>query len=1426
MLSHGQRRAWFLQSRDPADVTLNHGVAYRISGDLDTERLRGAVTTVIARHEILRTTYDLASDGDPRQLVADDTAPAWQEYDLTELAEGSRARRLEVLARRELARPFRLNAETPLRFTLVHTGAGEFVFLMVVHTICWDEHSSVLFGDELAAAYRGGLALSSDSPAQFHEVASLVDEPDEAAVEYWRRAVRPLPELLELPGAPVSAPARTERCVRELPSPLVDRVRAFAAAQAGTPMSVLLSAFQAVIHRYTGAVDFLVAVPVSTRAPESDSVIGYFGNTLLVRARVRPNDSFATFAATVAESWHDAFAHRSVGIDRVVHEVNPHRFAGRDGLEQLVRVGFAVRDEPHGRTLSDGAITAEPIELGGPASAVALTLTVVTGARGTRLEAKYRGDRLDDRLVERLLAHYERLLTHALSGSDCRIGDLDLFDAEERARIMGRSHGELVDTPPTTLTALLQQRATDAPDAVAILVPAGTEAGADLAVTYGQLHRRANRLARWLIGCGIGTEDLVALRLDNSLEFVVAVLAVLKSGAAYLPVDPNDPHERRRELDRDAEPTLLFDPDTLAAAEHAARTLSDTYLADEERVRPLRPGNLAYVIYTSGSTGRPKGVQVAHAAIAEHVLGFGVEGGILASDTLVQSVPVGFDAALLDLFVTLTVGARLVIPKPGAFGDLRYVADLVARLGVTVLHMVPSTLSTLLLLPEVSEWRRLRYVPVGGEALLGELADRFARTFDAELRNYYGPTEAVVAATHRIVEGPQGAGVVSIGVPNRNVCVYLLDARLHPVADGVIGEIYVGGNQVARGYLNRRGLSAHSFVADPFGRGQRLYRTGDLARRCADGGLEFIGRADDQVKVRGYRVELGEVRSVLSGHPGVADVAVIAVDDAAVGTMLAAYLVPTGTGEPTDLDGVRAHAAKLLPEYMRPSAYSVLDRIPLTGNGKLDRAALPAPVRGPASTFREPATEVEARIAERFEEILGVAVVGAQDSFFELGGHSLLANRLLPWIQDEFGVELDVRAVFDAPTVADLATLVEATPVLTRATMTADERERLLGEWSSGVELSEVSAVDVLVRRGRTVPGIRPAVRCGGDSLTYGRLFAAFDDFCGEMFPRKGFGSTVAGASAAEAALGDAVVRATGARRRSGGGLRDRATRCLEAGASRQRGSGAEDSASLEGVVALLARLGGPGRDRAGLAQTVAEAALTAAVADRRAVAAECRGGCVDPALGSADVRLIAAPWGDRGVAVELFAALADGATLLIATAAELADPALLADLMRTHAVTHLVADPDTAAAVARAAGEGAALAAVRRWDLTGRRPAAGLADRLLAVSPESVSTIAYTPPAYLGPVARGPLDGTARTRPIPGARVLVLDADRQPVTPGVVGDIYVGGAALHPHPEAPTDSRITDPVIADTQLHRTGDRAWWTPDGWLILLDSIEEAD
>lgn len=1010
-LAPGQRRMWFMQTKDPADTSLNICVAHRMRGALDHTRLRDAVAAVIRRHDVLRTVYGVDSAGEPYQLFVEEFEVPWTAVDLTDLTGDAQDRQVRALADSEFGRPFDLAADRPLRVTLLRLGAEDFVVLLVVHHICWDDNSWEVFFAELSEYYHGR-PVQGDAP-QFMVVSADTEPSSDADLTYWRRALTPLPDPLELPGAASTYSSRAARRLAvPMPAEAAARIEEFAREHSATPFMVLLAAFGVLVHRYTGSRDFVTAIPVAERKSNAEKAIGYFGNTLLLRTVVNSDDSFASHVAAVREVCLDAFGHQNVGIDEVVREVNPSRSIGHDGMDELVRLGFSMRKDASGYRLEGVDVT--QLDLAAVSAQLPLSLAIATESSGTIVEFEYQTDVLPQWLVGQLLVHYQRLLADGLSRPEETLARLELFDAEEHSALLDQSHGVLTRPSAATLVDLLDAAARATPEALAVVSD-------DLELTYELLQQRSNRFARWLVAQGAGTEDVIALQMSTSVEFIVAMLGVLKSGAAYMPIDPALPEERIEYLIADAKPRIVMRPQEFRVAEAAATGLGDAPITDADRLRPLLPDNLAYVIYTSGSTGRPKGVAVAHAAIAEHVVSFTAEWSMTADDRMLQSTSVSFDASLADILCPLSLGAQLVIPKPKPFSDIGYVADLVRRRGVTVLHMVPSLLGSVLLLPEARELRGLRHVPVGGEALPGEVADKFATMFDAELRNHYGPTEAVVCSTYMSVRGPQGNSIVPIGRPNQNVYAYVLDQALKLVPAGVVGELYLGGAQLARGYRARPVLTAERFVADPFGSGGRLYRTGDLVRRNARGELEFVGRADEQVKVRGYRIELGEIEAVIGADPRVGHCVATVVDDPQVGSLLAAYVVPAGGTREIDLDELRARAQEALPAYMVPTAFAVIPEIPLTTSGKLDKRALPTPDALTERAFRLPVTPTERRMCAIYSHLFGKERVGLDDSFFELGGHSLLAARLVAQIRAQFGIDLTVRAVFDRPTPAGLA---------------------------------------------------------------------------------------------------------------------------------------------------------------------------------------------------------------------------------------------------------------------------------------------------------------------------------------------------------------------------------------------------------------------
>ncbi|HEX2211053.1 MAG TPA: amino acid adenylation domain-containing protein, partial [Longimicrobium sp.] len=655
---------------------------------------------------------------------------------------------------------------------------------------------------------------------------------------------------------------------------------------------------------------------------------------------------------------------------------------------------------------------------------------------------EYATDLFDEPTIRRMAGHLERLLQQAADHPDRPLSALSLLDQAELTRVVEEWNRTEARYPAELcIHQLFETQAARTPDAVAVVFE-------DQVLTYAELDARANQLANHLVHLGVGPEERVGLCLERSLEMVVCILAVLKVGGAYVPVDPGYPAERIAWMLSDSAVPVLLTQQRLRRGLPGtrARTIAvdaqwDEIAAESAENPGIRatPQDLAYVIYTSGSTGRPKGVMNAHGAVVNRLCWMQAEYGLTADDVVLQKTPFGFDVSVWEFFWPLQQGATLVVARPDGHRDPAYLQDVIERCGITTLHFVPSMLAEFVDAARADRCASLKRVICSGEALPPALVERFHARLPpyTNLYNLYGPTEAAVDVSHWPV--PRGSlDSVPIGRPVWNTRLYVLDASLAPVPVGLSGELYIGGVQVARGYLNRPGLTAERFVPDPFTRGARLYRTGDRARWRDDGALEYLGRLDHQVKIRGLRIEPGEIEAALRRHPDVADCAVIVREDAPGDPRLVAYTVGGA-----DAEALRAHLRSSLPEYMVPAAFVALERLPVTPNGKLDRRALPAPEYAAAEAYTAPRTPTEERLAAIWAEVLRIDRVGIHDSFFALGGHSLLATRAVSRVREAFGVELPLRAVFETPTVAGVAPRVDA---LMRSRVDDDELAAALAE--------------------------------------------------------------------------------------------------------------------------------------------------------------------------------------------------------------------------------------------------------------------------------------------------------------------------------------------------------------------------------------------
>jgi amino acid adenylation domain-containing protein len=1052
-LSFAQQRLWFLEQLHGPGTAYNLPFAWRLRGHLDTAALVAALGDVVARHESLRTVFP-ATGGQPYQRVI----PAGQASVPVTVTAVAAASELSALVEAAARHEFDLATELPVRAWLFGLSGQEHVLVLLCHHIASDGWSMQVLMADLAAAYtarlEGRAPAWPDLPVQYADYALWqrellgdgdADSADGAGgvltrqVEYWRHALAGLPDELALPfDRPRPAePAQRGAVVRWrlADAGLHAGVADLAREHQATVFMVLHAGLAALLSRMGAGTDIPVGAAVAGRTDEAvHDLVGFFVNTLVLRADLSGDPSFAELVDRARETVLAAQGRQDVPFERLVEALNPVRSPARHPLFQVM-----LADQDVGAVnwhLPGLQVCDEPV----PDVAAKFDLTLAFrqthddhGApAGIDASLEYPQDLFDHATIQALAARLTRLLRQALAAPGQPVGELDLLTSAER-RVLAEWNDTARDVPAAAVPGLFQSQVARAPDAPAIFFE-GIE------ISYGELNRRANRLARLLISRGAGPERFVAIAMPRSPEMVVAVLAVLKAGAAYVPVDPAYPADRIAYMLSETSPAAVLTTAAVAATLPAGLPL--LAVDDPATIQTLAglnaddlpaaagPRNAAYVIYTSGSTGRPKGVVVEHHSLTDLASWVAYQFSADELSHVLASTSLTFDFSVFEILAPLASG--------GAVEPVRNVLALADELGDPVSERlitgVPSAISHVVTSSEVKV--RARTVVLGGEVFTPRaLRDVRATWPGARIVNIYGPTETTVYVTSWSPDDETDQ-VPAIGRPTGNTQAFVLDEWLGLVPPGVAGELYIAGAGLARGYLGRPGLTGERFVACPFGRaGERMYRTGDLARWNADGQLEYLGRADDQVKIRGFRIELGEVEAVLAGLPGVAQAAVIVREDRPGDKRLAGYVVPA-PGAALDPAGLRAAAGSVLPKYMVPAAIVVLDGLPLTASGKLDRRALPAPEYA-AAGGRAPATAREQALCEVFAQVLGVDRVGVEDSFFDLGGHSLLATRLVSRVRATLGTELAIREVFENPTAASLAEVLEgaqaARPPLTRA---------------------------------------------------------------------------------------------------------------------------------------------------------------------------------------------------------------------------------------------------------------------------------------------------------------------------------------------------------------------------------------------------------
>jgi nonribosomal peptide synthetase DhbF len=1044
-LSSAQQRLWFQAQLHGPNPAHNIAFAWRLRGPLDTGALTAALRDVAGRHESLRTVFPVI-EGTPYQRVIDAAVarPTVTVATATPLD-------LPSLLAQAARHPFDLAGELPMRAWLFTLGEKEHALALVTHHIASDGWSMDVLMRDVTLAYdarRAGLPPQWQAlPVQYADYAMwqrqlLGEDHDPASAasrqaSFWTSALAGLPEQLELPydrSRPADPTYHGAAVGLHLNAGLHRRLLGLARDHGVTLFMVVQAALAALLSRSGGGTDIPVGAAVAGRTDEAaGDLVGFFVNTLVLRVDVADDPSFAQLLDRVRDTDLAAYAHADLPFERVVELLNPARSAARHPLFQVMLVSD---DEAGVGDWQLPGLIADPIPL--PREAATFDLSVSYRQQyqpggtpdGIRATVGYARDLFDHRTVQALAARLPRLLDQAARNPLQPVSALEILTSLDRDQILAHWNDVSRDAPQATLPELFQRQAARTPASTAVVYEPAV-------MSYDELNTRANKLARHLVSLGAAPERLVAVAMDRSPELVVALLAVLKSGAAYLPVDPGYPADRIGYMLAEAGPVTVLT--TRQASQHLPPgtrhvLLDDPVLgaelgrlpggdlSDADRAGAVHPASPAYVIYTSGSTGRPKGVIVSHAGIVNFLARMHAEFGLTAADRFLHKASISFDASAWELFTPLTSGATVVIARSDGQRDPAYLAQLIRDQRVTAAVFVPSMLRVFLAEPGAAECVSLRHVRSGGEELSASIRDQLFDVLPgARLYNCYGPTETTVGIFTRECMALGHAARVPIGGPEWNVRAFVLDERLQPVPAGVRGELYVTGSQLARGYLGRAALTAERFVACPFGAaGERMYRTGDLTRWTADGELVFIGRADGQVKIRGFRVELGEIEAVLAGQDGVTQAAVVAQESRPGDVRLVAYVVPAA-GHRLNAVALRAAAAQVLPGYMVPAAVMELDVLPLSATGKLDRRALPPAVFSAADNGRQPSSTSERLLCEMFAKVLDVEQVGPDDSFFDLGGHSLLAATLLVRLRQQLGVAISLKTFLDNPSASGIA---------------------------------------------------------------------------------------------------------------------------------------------------------------------------------------------------------------------------------------------------------------------------------------------------------------------------------------------------------------------------------------------------------------------
>ncbi|MBH8563641.1 amino acid adenylation domain-containing protein [Nostoc sp. CENA67] len=1054
-LSFAQQRLWFIDQLEPGSYTYNMPSAYRLTGQLNVTALEQSLNEIVRRHEALRTNFP-SDNGQPKQVITQDAILTLPVIDLRNIPETEKETQAQEIIRLFAQKPFDLATDLLVRVQLLCLKETEYILVLNIHHIVSDGWSFDVLLRELTALYSG---FSSNQPAklpslpiQYADFAVwqrqwLQGEVLESQLEYWKKQLSSSPAVLKFPTDHQRPPVQTYGGAEQtfsISQDLTEKLVALCQQEEVTLFMTLFAAFQTLLHRYTEQEDIIVGTPIAGRNQiETEGLIGFFINSLALRINFEGNPTFRELLSQVREVTLEAYDHQDLPLEKLIEELQLERDLSRSPLFQVL---FVLQNTPR-QNLQLPGLTITPFEIENHTAKFDLSFYLRETLEGISGSIEYNTDLFNAATITRLAGHFQTLLQAIITNPEQRLWDLPLLTTSEQHQLLAEWNDTESEYPQDTcIHQLFESIVEKTPNAVAVIFE-------NQEITYQQLNESANQLANYLRTLKVKPEVPVGICVERTPYLIIGLLAILKAGAAYLPLDPAYPRERLAFMLEDAAVTVLITQkhliDELPA--HQAKVVcldTDWHIISTENSQnpqsEVKSTNLAYLIYTSGSTGKPKGVQIIHRSVVNFLTAMQQHLKLTNLDSLLSVTSLSFDIAVLEIFLPLTIGAKVIlVSREVAFDGLQLLQQL-NNSAATVMQATPATWQMLI----KAGWEGNAHLKIlcGGEALPQSLANQLYQR-SAEIWNLYGPTETTIWSTIGRID--QQEALVTIGRPIANTQIYILDKYLQPVPIGVPGELHIGGAGLARGYFQRPELTKEKFIPNPFSfdAESRLYKTGDLARYLHDGTIEYFGRIDNQVKVRGFRIELLEIEAAIAQYPSVDQAIVTVREDNPGDKRLVAYIVSRSGQKPTT-DELRQFLKQKLPEYMVPSAFVFLDTLPLTPNGKIDRRALKAPDYSTpdlAATFVAPHTPIQQQIADIWASILKLEQVGIYDNFFALGGHSLLATQLMARLRDAFKIDFPVRTLFEAATVAELSSRIETVQWATQ-----QSQDDTTGEYEEG----------------------------------------------------------------------------------------------------------------------------------------------------------------------------------------------------------------------------------------------------------------------------------------------------------------------------------------------------------------------------------------